>query len=124
MQGADVPAAAFAEVKVGAFDEVRRVVLGDEVANELVGGEGEELGRGDEAYDAVGAGVAQPPFALIECGEARRLGAGAKDAGRVRIEGERDDVAAVADERSGSGDEGLMAAVHAVKVADGQRSHA
>ena len=110
-----------AEAEVGAFDDLAGVERsGEGVAGEVARTDLGERGREGEDDGCVNAGGGEEFEALGHGREQAEAGVRAEDAQGVGVEGEGDGGQA---ERAGAGDERgeheLVAAVDAVKVADG-----
>jgi hypothetical protein len=78
----------------------------------------EELGGGGKDEDLVGPGLVEEANLDVARGEAEGGGLGLEDDGGVGVEGDGDDGASCA-ALAGCGDEGAVAPVNAVEVADG-----
>src|SRR5712672_67596 len=111
-----------AEVKIFAYQDGAHVQAADQnLLDELFGGEAREIeceGKNDGGLQAYGA---EPVHALRIGGEAERSGFRAQDSARGGIEGQGGgDVASFRGVLDGGADDGLMAEVDAVEIADGE----
>src|SRR5882762_9931732 len=111
-----------AEVKIFAYQDGADVQAADQnLLDELFGGEAREIeseGKNDGGLQAYGA---EPVHALCVGGKAERSGFWAKDSARGWIEGQGGgDVSCFRGVLYGGADDGLMAEVDAVEIADGE----
>lgn len=124
-QQIDIPFARAAESEVAALDDSEGPVLGYKACHELGRRLVQHASLGHEADDIIRPRFAQPAGTIFEGAQTCDGGLRAQHRRGMGVEGQHDDPARLAGgrpirQRAGTGDQGRVADMHAVKVADGQ----
>jgi len=121
----DIPFAPAAESEVAALDDSEGSVLGNKACHELGRRLVQHASLGHKTDDVIRARFAQPAGTIFEGAQTCDGGLRAQHRRGMGIEGQHDDPPRLAGgrcirQRAGTGDQGRVADMHAVKVADGQ----